>query len=323
MLQATLCDNIGLMKYEEVLLTLSAVHFTKPVSDENITVMDTDFNDIPVRLYLPKWKSERQRPAVIYIHGGSFVLGSYKLAAYDDLNRWTANKLDAVVVGIELAPKYPFPAALEDCVYVIKFFLQENILAKYRVDPTRICIMGDSSGGTLAATVTQLHMPTESRHLFKDDSLIYISRLRNVGVKVTHEHIEKGVHGALSFTRAPVKSVKTWKVMALDAVAKTCNLVATLCDNIGLMKYEDVLVILASVHFTKPVSDENITVMDTEFRDIPVRLYLPKMKSERHRPAVIFIHGGAFVLGSYKISAYDDLNRWTANKLDAVVVGIE
>ncbi|XP_052034674.1 arylacetamide deacetylase-like 2 [Apodemus sylvaticus] len=337
-LVATLCDNIGLLKYEEMLLTLSSVQFTKPVSDENITVIDTKFSDIPIRLYLPKRKSERQRPAVIFIHGGAFVLGSYKMSAYDDLNRWTANKLDAVVVGIDyrLAPKYPFPAALEDCVYVIKFFLQENILAKYRVDPTRICIMGDSSGGTLAATVTQLlqndpnfkdkikaqalmypglqsldtllpshqeyqhgpiltremaiklvslyvtedkvlpqaalrneHMPTESRHLFKlvnwsdylpekykknhvyvepvlgkmnasypvlvdsrlspllvndsqlqslpltyivtcehdllrDDSLIYISRLRNVGVKVTHEHIEKGVHGALSFTRAPV-----------------------------------------------------------------------------------------------------------------------
>ncbi|XP_034357198.1 arylacetamide deacetylase-like 2 [Arvicanthis niloticus] len=337
-LVATLCDTIGIMKYEDVLVIFTSVHFTKPFSDENITVIDTDFSDIPVRLYLPKRKSERKRPAVIFIHGGAFVLGSYKISAYDDLNRWTANKLDAVVVGIDyrLAPKHPFPAALEDCVHVTKFFLQENILAKYRVDPSRICIMGDSSGGTLAATVTQLlqndpkckdkikaqalmypglqsldtllpshqeyqhgpiltremiiklaclyltedkvlpqavlrneHMPTESRHLFKfvnwshflpekykknhvytepvlgklnvsypvlvdsrlsplivndsqlqslpltyivtcehdllrDDSLIYISRLRNVGVKVTHEHIEKGVHGALSFTTAPV-----------------------------------------------------------------------------------------------------------------------
>nr|XP_034357196.1 arylacetamide deacetylase-like 2 [Arvicanthis niloticus] len=335
---ATISENIGLLTYVDLLAIFSTVHFTKPVSDENITVIDTNFSDIPVRLYLPKRKSERKRPAVIFIHGGAFVLGSYKMSAYDDLNRRTANKLDAVVVGIDyrLAPKHLFPAALEDCVHVTKFFLQENILAKYRVDPSRICIMGDSSGGTLAATVTQLlqndpnfkdkikaqalmypglqsldtllpshqeyqrgpiltremiiklaclyltedkvlpqavlrneHMPTESRHLFKfvnwshflpekykknhvytepvlgklnvsypvlvdsrlsplivndsqlqslpltyivtcehdllrDDSLIYISRLRNVGVKVTHEHIEKGVHGALSFATAPV-----------------------------------------------------------------------------------------------------------------------
>ena len=67
----------------------------------------------------------------------------------------------------------------------------------------------------------------------------------------------------------------------------------------GLMKYEDVLSILVKVQLTKPVSDENITVIDTDFSDIPVRLYLPKRKSEKQRPAVIFIHGGAFVLGSY------------------------
>jgi arylacetamide deacetylase-like 2 len=66
----------------------------------------------------------------------------------------------------------------------------------------------------------------------------------------------------------------------------------------GLMKYEDVLSILVKVQLTKPVSDENITVIDTDFSDIPVRLYLPKRKSEKQRPAVIFIHGGAFTLGS-------------------------
>ncbi|XP_005344090.1 arylacetamide deacetylase-like 2 [Microtus ochrogaster] len=336
-LVATLFENIGLMNYEEVFLTVAALQFTEPVSDENITVVDTNFSDIPVRLYLPKRKSE-QRPAIIFIHGGAFVLGSCKMSAYDDLNRLTANKLGAVIVGIDyrLAPQYQFPAALEDCVFVTKFFLQDKVLAKYGVDPSRICIMGDSSGGTLVAAVIQLlqndpdfkdrikaqaliypglqaldtslpshrkyehgpivsremiiklaslyvtedktllrallrneHMPPGSRDLFKfvnwsdflpekykknyvyrepvlgklnatypalvdnrmspliandsqlqglpltyvitcehdlvrDDSLIYITRLRNVGVQVTHDHLEEGVHGALSFTGAPV-----------------------------------------------------------------------------------------------------------------------
>lgn len=69
-------ENIGLMNYEEVFFTVTALQFTEPVSDENITVVDTNFNDIPVRLYLPKRKPEIQRPAIIFIHGGAFVLGS-------------------------------------------------------------------------------------------------------------------------------------------------------------------------------------------------------------------------------------------------------
>ena len=67
---------MGLMKFEEFFAILMEAQNTKPVSDENITVIDTDFSDIPVRLYLPKRKSEKQRPAVIFIHGGAFTLGS-------------------------------------------------------------------------------------------------------------------------------------------------------------------------------------------------------------------------------------------------------
>uniref|UniRef100_A0ABK0L8R1 Arylacetamide deacetylase-like 2 like n=1 Tax=Rattus norvegicus TaxID=10116 RepID=A0ABK0L8R1_RAT len=326
------------VKYVDTLIkaaSLAALLGDQLSLDENVTVIDTDFSNIPVRLHVPKRKSERKRPAIIFIHGGIFVFGS---CTHDNMNRLISNKIGAVVLGIEyrLAPKYLFPAALEDCVSATKFFLQEKILAKYRVDPSRICIMGESSGGALAATVTQLlrsdpefknrikaqaliypglqlvdtflpshreyphgpilhremmfklaslyvtedssmiqallrneHMPEESRHLFKfvnwsnflpekykknyvytepvlgkvnasypvlmdsrlfpllandsqlqslpltyiltcehdllrDDSFIYIARLRNVGVQVFHDHMEEGIHGALSFTMGAV-----------------------------------------------------------------------------------------------------------------------
>ncbi|KAL1777667.1 arylacetamide deacetylase-like 2 [Sigmodon hispidus] len=483
---ATLLENIGLMKYEEVFSTLATVHFTKPISDENITVTDTNFSDIFVRLYLPKKKSEKQRPAVLFIHGGVFVFGSCKMSAYDDLNRLTANRLDAVVVGIDyrLAPQYQFPVAFEDCLSVVKFFLQDKVLAEYGVDPSRICIMGESSGAALTASVIQRlqndpkfknrikaqaliypglqsldtflpshreyehgpilsrdmaiklaclyvtkdkafiqaalrneHMPEESRHLFKfvnwseflpekykknhvytepvlgklnvsypalmdrsvspllfsdsqlqnlpltyiltcehdlirDDGLIFVTRLRNVGVRVTHDHIEEGVHGAMSFTRAPVflhlglrlrEKYISWLEKNLKGRRSQGGLVqhplqedslsspqhqdwATLFENMGFMKYEEFFSILVRTQLTKPISDENITVIDTDFKNIPVRLYLPKTKSEKQRPAIIYIHGGAFSLAScriHKTHAYDFLNRWTANKLDAIVVGIE
>ncbi|XP_037057643.1 arylacetamide deacetylase-like 2 [Peromyscus leucopus] len=96
----------------------------------------------------------------------------------------------------------------------------------------------------------------------------------------------------------PENIEEPWKVRFMDALIKVTSLVATLFENVGLMKYEELFSTLATVHFTKPVSDENVTVIDTNFNYIPVRLYLPRRKSEGQRPAVIFIHGGAFVTGS-------------------------
>ncbi|XP_041515457.1 arylacetamide deacetylase-like 2 [Microtus oregoni] len=337
-LTATLFEYTGLMNFEDIFFIITTTQYIGPISDENLTVIDTDFSNIPVRLYLPKRKSERQRPAVIYIHGGAFSTGSFKMRPYDLVNRMTASRLDAVVVAPDyrLAPQYLFPAALEDCIVAVKFFLQDKVLKKYGVDPAHICISGDSSGGGLAGSVTQLlqddpeyrnkikaqamiypglqavdtwmpshreyengpflsrklaiklsilyfteekkvlnallrneHMPEGSRDLFKfvnwshflpekykknhvyrepvlgklnaflqlvsdkrlspllvndswlqrmpltyvltcehdilrDEGLIYVTRLRNARVPVTHEHIEDTIHGAISFVTAPM-----------------------------------------------------------------------------------------------------------------------
>ena len=69
-------EKIGLKRFDELFYTIVKLDYTQPISDENITVMDITFSDIPVRLYLPKRKSASQRPAVIFVHGGAFVLGS-------------------------------------------------------------------------------------------------------------------------------------------------------------------------------------------------------------------------------------------------------
>jgi acetyl esterase/lipase len=55
-------------------------------------------------------------------------------------------KIRALMVDYRLAPEYPFPAALEDCVSVYKWVLAQGIPAK------DIVIAGDSAGGNLTIT---------------------------------------------------------------------------------------------------------------------------------------------------------------------------
>ncbi|NXK07589.1 AAAD deacetylase, partial [Herpetotheres cachinnans] len=173
---AEVADQLGLMHYMEVLMLITAAEYIAPMSDENVTVMDTEFSNVAVRLYLPKKASDGLRRAVVYFHGGGWCVGQAGMKSYDHLARSTSNRLNAVVVSVNyrLAPKYHFPVQFEDVYSVTKFFLQSSILSQYGVDPERVCVAGDSAGGNLATAVAQqLLEDAEVETKLKAQALIY------------------------------------------------------------------------------------------------------------------------------------------------------
>jgi acetyl esterase/lipase len=86
-------------------------------------------------------------PAVVCIHGGGFRAGTRQ--GYDGLCLRLAQRgYVAVTVTYRLAPKYPFPAAVEDCKAAVRW-LRANA-PTYHIDPDRIGVTGGSAGGHLA-----------------------------------------------------------------------------------------------------------------------------------------------------------------------------
>ncbi|XP_078522892.1 arylacetamide deacetylase-like [Lissotriton helveticus] len=156
-LVAEFSDMLGLVDYMDIMKLVIPFRNVPAISDENVTVTKTTFNNVPVHLYYSKKSSNAQRRAMIYFHGGGWCMGSPAMEPYDLLARWVAHKLNAVVVSVDyrLAPAHHFPAPFEDAYAVTKYFLQKRILRLYNVDPGRVCVSGDSAGGNLAAAVTQ------------------------------------------------------------------------------------------------------------------------------------------------------------------------
>ena len=105
--------------------------------------------DVPVRLYTPA--GQAPFPALVYYHGGGWVLGG--LDTHDGVCRQMASSAGCLVVSVDyrLAPEHKFPAAAEDAYAALQWVATNA--DGLGVDPARIAIGGDSAGGNLTAVV--------------------------------------------------------------------------------------------------------------------------------------------------------------------------
>jgi acetyl esterase len=105
--------------------------------------------NVPLRVYASEYGG--LRPALVYFHGGGFVLGN--LDTHDAVCRALAKESGAVVISVDyrLSPEHKFPAAVEDS-HAATVWAGANAV-RLGIDACRIAVGGDSAGGNLATVI--------------------------------------------------------------------------------------------------------------------------------------------------------------------------
>ena len=104
---------------------------------------------IPVRIY--RASLEEHQPAIVYFHGGGFVVGD--LDSHAGTCQRLCHNIGCTIVSVDyrLAPEHIYPAAVDDSYAATQWVATNAHLLK--IDPARITVAGDSAGGNLAAVV--------------------------------------------------------------------------------------------------------------------------------------------------------------------------
>jgi acetyl esterase len=108
---------------------------------------------VPVRVYRSH-RAVGPVPVIVYYHGGGWVVGD--LDSHDGTCRMLATHSGCAVVSVDyrLAPESPFPAALDDALAAFRYVHEHP--RQFTGIPGAVAVMGDSAGGTLAASVALL-----------------------------------------------------------------------------------------------------------------------------------------------------------------------
>jgi acetyl esterase len=124
-----------------------------PVGKIQNIVLPGPAGDIHARVYAPIAAGGESLPALVYFHGGGFVVGD--LDTHDGLCRLIAHEggFTVAAVAYRLAPENKWPAPLDDAIAATRWIFDNA--SSLGIDAGRIAIGGDSAGGHLAACVTQ------------------------------------------------------------------------------------------------------------------------------------------------------------------------
>ncbi|OJT12436.1 AB hydrolase superfamily protein B1A11.02 [Trametes pubescens] len=123
---------------------------TYDVQDRKVSVDD---GEITVRCIVPVAADELETfPVLVNMHGGGWSVGSIDLDDYFLRKVAVDLQLSIVNVDYRLAPEYPFPTAVTDCLAALKWVASNTALLKGDLSKGFL-VCGHSAGANLAAVL--------------------------------------------------------------------------------------------------------------------------------------------------------------------------
>jgi acetyl esterase len=122
-----------------------------PADVEDRTLPVGPGGEVSVRIYRPQ-NAKGTLPAVMYFHGGGWVLGSKN--THDRLLRDMVDGTGAAFVFVNYtpSPEAQFPVPIEQAYAATKYVAEQG--ASLGLDGGRLALMGDSVGGNMTAAVS-------------------------------------------------------------------------------------------------------------------------------------------------------------------------
>ena len=120
--------------------------------ETSLPKVKTSFLQLPLpelTLGARMYHGSRERPLIIYFHGGGWTIGDLDTHHPFCLHLAAQTRCTVMSVDYRLAPEHPFPAALQDAVAALAYAWQHA--PGGRRSPARaVFVCGDSAGGGLA-----------------------------------------------------------------------------------------------------------------------------------------------------------------------------
>tara|TARA_B110000444_G_C18819730_1_gene587066 strand:- start:241 stop:1200 length:960 start_codon:yes stop_codon:yes gene_type:complete len=168
-------------------------HYIKGVNNNKIKLIEVTPKNITGKA-----------PAIIYFHGGAFFM-SYAGQHLDTVQMYAREAHCRVfLVDYRLSTKAPFPAAQDDSQSALEWVFDNS--TQLQVDRKKLILSGDSAGGCLAASCTQM---TLDRNAHRQEKINILAQFLIYPVT----DCETKTKSAIQFTDTPLWTHDANKIM--------------------------------------------------------------------------------------------------------------